>query len=292
MAAVKLLQELNLTDAFALKSLRTFVRIVLLEKVSLSVGDLPFIVTLVTNLIDPRSFSVMVPLLFELISLLIASLCAEQAAKSLTGIIVVHHSDSKHGRLQTQYNNDARGPSSRIVPAWRRQLALFLCVPFAVIDWIRLLLGDHCRWADKRVVGCLELCVPLDDSSPSKVRALRSLYNAAHSCPILPESSRKRAIIATALALLVIVCSPSHYTSIKALVSCGGALSAFDQSFGAEITPGRRVRSAAVVKAIAARPAAVRQYVVSMPRIDLPMELTLDVGRKLWDQMAFGMAPR
>lgn len=243
-AAARLLDMLDLTDALALKSLRALARIVALESVA---QDGAFFARLAVELIDPLSLSVIVPVVFDLILMLIVGLFAEQLAKSLAGIIVVQHFDPFFRRLHTHHETNDTDildvPASRILPAWRRQLALYARAPFAVVDWLRLLLGAKYRWADLRTGGHLELCVPLDDwAHPFMRRALRRLYNDAHSGRIMPKSGRVRSIVAGVVVAAIIAGSPSDHTALAARTN-GGAPLAFHQTLGAEIAAGERVRS-------------------------------------------------
>lgn len=296
-AAARILDALDLTDALALKSLRAIARIAALEKVA---HDAPFLARLAMELVDPLSVSVILPLIFELLLMLIVGLFAEQLAKSLTGIIVVQHFDPNFRRLHAHHDTNDSDildlPAARIIPAWRRQLALYSRAPFAVIDWLRLLLGAQYRWADLRLSGHFELCVPLDDwPHPFMRRALRRLYNDAHSGRIMPKSGRVRSIVAGVVVAAIIAGSPSHHMAMSARTN-GGAPLAFHQTLGADIAPGERVRSLTalvdtyefvreIVPYGERAPSLRRQDGSTAPRkymSALGRTLELDVDQKLW----------
>jgi hypothetical protein len=236
--AARLLYLLNLTDVLALKSLRAIARIVALESVA---QDGAFFARLAVELVDPLSLSVIVPVVFDLILMLLVGLLAEQLAKSLAGIIVVQHFDPNFRRLHAHHEtNDTdilNVPAARILPAWRRQLALYVRAPFAVIDWLRLLFGAKYRWADLRTNGHLELCVPLDDwAHPFMRRALRRLYNDAHSGRFMPKSGRVRSIIAGVVVAAIIAGSPSDQTAMAARTN-GGVPLGFYQHLAPKLPP-------------------------------------------------------
>lgn len=307
-AAAAGLGAVGANDAFSLKSLRTLVRVAALERgdpLAADAGFAGFVWCLVVELIEPSAALVLVTLLCELLLLLLLALFAEQLAKSLVGIVVVRH--FSHANLHPLHNEE---PSAdwlntptppRIVPAWRRQLALLARAPFAVIDWIRLALGAPYRWADLRVDGYFDVCVPLDEwAHPFMRRALRRLYNDAHSGRFMPKSGRVRSIIAGVVVACLLAGAPSSLDALTAFTS-GGARLAVPITLGADIAPGDRVRALSALLDTSefvrdnlplvderTRLRAVRRADHSaLPRHYVTVRgqaVQLDVDRQLWDR--------
>lgn len=225
-------------DALALKSVRVFVRTLVVEQqlVPLApllaarlVGELP---------LESALISFGLPVALEALLSLGALLLAEQLAKSVLGLVVMF--------VPVRHNHHHRGHhhGASIVPAWRRQAAMFARAPLVLIDWLRLAMGAEFRWADMRLDGYLVVCVPRDDAvtHPFFRRALRRRYNDAHSGRFLPKSARLRTALAGLLVAAVVAGAPSNSDAFLALVSGGSPLAA-PLSMGAEVVAGERVRA-------------------------------------------------
>jgi hypothetical protein len=298
-AVAQLLYTTDLGDALAFKSLRAFVRTAAIET-SDPLASEAFIGYLFLELLPPTSAIVLVTLSVVLVLLLLVVLFSEQVAKSLTGIVIVQHFN--HSGLHDHHDDediDFNEIPPRIIPAWRRQLALLSRAPFAIIDWTRIALGAPYRWGDLRINGYLEVCVPLDEwAHPFMRRALRRLYNDAHSGRFMPKSGRVRSIIAGVIVACVLAGTPSSDDAITAL-TCGGHHH-MPMTLGADIAPGERVRS---LSALLDASEFVRDNILidernklravrrnddtALPRVYTSVRgqsLQLDVDKQLWDR--------